>query len=424
MKRSVIFTTSRGARQILFWLELALICSGLILGPVAEGFQLQLQQTLNVRTLTNGRMVKVGMLTAGSTVDVPEQFKREDADHHVDIQASLNAWLDQSRYDSKKDDNSDFFFPVHVVRASPGSDASKLKLGTTYYMAVGFLAKRGRVLETTEPADVYSFDDATPYRTARPTNADSQLAGRAGTCPNGCANSPNSTATQAQAALDIAANHRGTSALNPRPVTRGSESAAPDGSFTPQGYPFFGGTNCSQFIDPQGNYGPEGQMILHEIERYPYLMSADNRLNEICHSYNSFSEAQKKNWLIWVFTSVIMQESGCNPTAQGDPRANPNGVPGGYTQMEMQRSLRLKKDLDVWHGRFCTNPAGMPQEDILDPETNIRCGFRHFYNHIALGNNIYARTTSNYWHALTSLPKDGERYLKAKRVISSYRGCR
>jgi hypothetical protein len=155
------------------------IIAGMILGPVSEALQIKLNSDLTIRnpipksnedSQTSKQLQREGVLRAGSIVSIPDSFTVKETNGTINLEATLNNWLRKAgrlsdkqdstnsnpglfQFKSKNDNNfrHDYFFPVKIVRAAPGSI-----LGTstskTHYMAIKFLARSGGALVVTQDA--------------------------------------------------------------------------------------------------------------------------------------------------------------------------------------------------------------------------------------------------------------------------------
>ena len=167
--RSTPSPESHSKRRLLFTSAMLACLASLTLSTAAVAFQLQIKDdNVQLRALSDGAMRPVGILTAGSTVDVPDDY-RVMRSGHVDVQASLAKWLSQSGYSQTRNpqlksggDANDFFFPVHIVRASPMSAVAGLHANREYYVSLRYLAQHGALLQTTEKAPVYDWQTTAP----------------------------------------------------------------------------------------------------------------------------------------------------------------------------------------------------------------------------------------------------------------------
>ena len=119
--------------------------------PVAHCLQVRTQQTLQFKSLTN-EQDETSLLRAGSIVDIPDRYRVLGADGRTNPELTLNNWLKtagQSSYqnakhegglfvDAEKKGAVDYFYPVKVVQAAPGSRLVNYQ-GQTYFLALRIL---------------------------------------------------------------------------------------------------------------------------------------------------------------------------------------------------------------------------------------------------------------------------------------------
>ncbi|MBK7892237.1 MAG: transglycosylase SLT domain-containing protein [Bdellovibrionales bacterium] len=125
------------------------------LASVAEAVQIQIKQSIKMRELLDSQMERVGLLKAGSIVEIPDEFviKRNG---RPDLELTLNNWLRKAgkatpqspqpglfEFDGEK---HDFFFPIRVVSPAAGSTLSLRADDGTPYIALSHLARRGNAM--------------------------------------------------------------------------------------------------------------------------------------------------------------------------------------------------------------------------------------------------------------------------------------
>lgn len=141
------------------------LCVGLsVLTALAPSLSLalevKLQQSINLRASSEGSSVlkKVGRLASGSIVSIPDEYAVKK-DGRVDFELTLNNWLskssnlsDEAGMKSFSETKKDFFFPIKIVKAAPGSELGDKD---SYMVALRFLQRKGALLETTETTDLH-----------------------------------------------------------------------------------------------------------------------------------------------------------------------------------------------------------------------------------------------------------------------------
>jgi hypothetical protein len=152
----------------------ALILS-LTLGPVsAQALKVRLSDGLNARQYEEGELKATGFLAAGSEVEIPDEYIQKRG-NKIDLELTLNKWLkeagslgnnpvddsaesagnqepDRFRFNGKR---YDYFFPVKVTRAVGKQPEDRNGKGTQY-IALSYLARKGRALVVTETATTFA----------------------------------------------------------------------------------------------------------------------------------------------------------------------------------------------------------------------------------------------------------------------------
>lgn len=151
------------------------IATTIAISPVAHALDVHLKKDLKVRTLVDNQMERVGLLAAGSVVEIPDSYKVLNARGDVDPELTLNNWLSKAGYQAKDikptkatydGERTDFFFPVKIKHAAPGSETKYLN-GKTHYMALRHLIRENGALIVDTPATLRkspSAEDLTPLR--------------------------------------------------------------------------------------------------------------------------------------------------------------------------------------------------------------------------------------------------------------------
>lgn len=432
--------------------HLAILISMTILSPVSHALQIKLGSNMHVRVVEGDELVSVGILKAGSVVEIPDQFKVTRPDGRIDGEASFNNWLLKANYSKKDvarkitDPRKDFYYPVRIVSMAKGSTGKNL-VNEVRFMALRVLARssgrmyvrkdspvykgrkqdvpldaRGDVEEAAAPAPSQTTaapsapnaddnsaddddDDSAPTQTPPPAprsnpraNADEDVnnEARSGTnedCPECSAREEAATTAQT---LATAITSRGYS-----DEARGLQGLVSQFPKT-----------CESFIKPDGSYGPLGQKVLKEMAPWKAFQqdwSSSARAAEACPNYNSFNAAERRHFWVYAFAAMEAEESGCNQNAGADAWLNPNGVAAGGAQIEEDAALRRGRD-KAYGGRFCG--GGNPYE----PNQNIRCAVRMLEDVADNGEGPFSRQ-NQYWSSY-KYPR-----MYAKALISQYKAC-
>ncbi len=166
---------TRIARPFMYALRALNILSlvaGLIGSPVSHAVEIKLNRSLRMSMVSNenGKAESaVGLLKAGSIVDVPDAFRVKNAKGETDAELTLNNWLKtagQIGYKQEKraggvvmknDTHIDYFYPIKVVRAAEGSNLPTYK-GKSYFMALRMLRQTPSGLMVTEDAPLEDLE--------------------------------------------------------------------------------------------------------------------------------------------------------------------------------------------------------------------------------------------------------------------------
>lgn len=126
---------------------------------LSYALEVEIQRSVNLRTSSADSSVlkKVGRLAAGSIVSIPDQYAvRKNGT--VDFELTLNNWLSNAStlandagMKNFTDSKRDFYFPIKVVKAAPGSQLGDLD---SYTVALHYLHRKGALLETTQDTDL------------------------------------------------------------------------------------------------------------------------------------------------------------------------------------------------------------------------------------------------------------------------------
>lgn len=136
---------------VLRWMQTSLLVLSMIFAPSAFAVQIQTGEALQFQSLANGRD-QIGVLRAGSIVDIPDQFRVNDRNGKFSSELTLNNWLKNAGQLGASQPNhgggilregeraTDYFFPVKIVSAAPGSKLPTTN-GKTYFLALRWLAR-------------------------------------------------------------------------------------------------------------------------------------------------------------------------------------------------------------------------------------------------------------------------------------------
>lgn len=166
-------------RKALSALQVLAIAIGVAWSPIARAVEVQLKIGLQLEQLSDAPREERGLLRAGSVVDIPNQFRVNGANGKLDSELTLNNWLKNAGRTGLREEHraggvlvrtaerTDYFYPVQIVKAAPGSDLKSYK-GKTYFLALRILKKQGDQLVTRE--------DTRPEPTAQSDRDDSTAA--------------------------------------------------------------------------------------------------------------------------------------------------------------------------------------------------------------------------------------------------------
>jgi hypothetical protein len=172
----------------------------------------------------------------------------------------------------------------------------------------------------------------------------------------------------------------------------------------PSGFP----RSCSAFIKSDGTYGSWGQAALREIAKHPAFLENWRSSSAACRNFNSFTDAQKRHFWVYLLAAVAARESTCQLDVDSPASINPNGVASGLYQIENKSSLRAGRDIQ-WGGRYCSG-------DPYSLEVNTRCGVKMLEDVIDNGDGPYS-SRNNYWSSLINSRTS------TKVLVSQYEDC-
>ncbi|MES3037163.1 MAG: hypothetical protein V4736_04575 [Bdellovibrionota bacterium] len=358
--------------------------------------EIKLNQNMYLRTEAGEYMNRVGKLTKGSVVSIPDEHTVK-TNGKIDLSATLKKWGAKSyKYDKN---GREKFFPITIVSAAPGSNP---KAGT-HYMALDFLRRRGNAevkLDVTKDAPVYSAPAPRPA-TATPAagTGSARTEGSDASCTT--CREPVTIVPQKVILHEIAE--------RVEPVTVGElvVTAAPKIEYNNfQGFkPSH--SACNKFIGRDGQYGEYGEAVLEAINGKQEFLN-DNSVRGVCPRFDSFSDAQKKHFWVWIFGSMAEKESGCRNDKPNWKSPNPPAV--GLFQMdgnEYQQSVRRS----MYGNNSCTG-------DMTNPAKNIQCAVETMsYFTTSKGKSLVRNSRDQYWQVLHST-RGG-----TAKMINKYRAC-
>jgi hypothetical protein len=171
----------------------------------------------------------------------------------------------------------------------------------------------------------------------------------------------------------------------------------------------FWSTDCEDFIQPDGSYGPWGLYL------YNHNTSANDKvlfdmppgdIPGVCPNYPKFNEDQKRNFWIWYAAAIAQEESSCNPDVH---------VKGTYGIAAGLWQLDLGKTKNYCHGICGTINA-------YNASANVSCGLNMLDWYTGLDRDIDHNVfwKGNYWQTMHE-GQSGER--RAVTLIKSLRAC-
>jgi hypothetical protein len=180
--------------QVSQWARLALtLLISVQLGvlPVAHAITIQIREDIKVRQPEDQQMERVGLLKAGSVIQIPD-FYRVYKNGRVDLELTLNNWLRHAGHNVSLEgqaapgvhtydgERRDYFFPVRVIHAAPGSSFAPGKEGGQHFIALRHLSRRGQALIVRTEAHITAM---TPEPQDLPTPVATTSAGAPPTPP-------------------------------------------------------------------------------------------------------------------------------------------------------------------------------------------------------------------------------------------------
>jgi hypothetical protein len=125
-----------------------------------------------------------------------------------------------------------------------------------------------------------------------------------------------------------------------------------------------GATQCTNFIQNDGTFGPWGQIVDNYITQPSvserFLGNNVAHITDACPRWAQLNREQRRHFWAWVFAAIAWDESKCRANAR-NPRGT-NGVAVGLLQMEERRASR------TWRGPNCR------AQTVTGARENILCG--------------------------------------------------
>jgi hypothetical protein len=406
----------------------------------AQSVDIKLDGDVNVRSTSDSSMAIVGLLKRGSIVSIPDDIAVK-VDGKIDLKQTLNKWQDSQtangpRKSSYRDGSgkawTDTFFPIKFVKPAPGSSVPKGAIQP--YLALKYMASQGMALVVNADAPIAARESDVADKTTT-----AEVIGCNGNCGQQPTTISKSTADTVKSVVEATQKVEPTKiAMAPvSPPKAAAAQPAPTGDYYyPQMLPRGLSASCQNFIKSNGDYGPWGQIVRTEINRYGgkdldnVYMNPDKNIGRykrhsgepsqsittICPNFYSFTPEQKMNFWVYTYAALANAESNCDPKRPASPGVyNPNGVAIGLFQMELSASLRRSKDRS-YGGNYC---AG----NITSPGVNIRCSAKVMEQLLLEGKGLYAKNIRQVWEKQYWGPFQANSS-RAKSAISQYRLCR
>jgi hypothetical protein len=147
---------------------------------------------------------------------------------------------------------------------------------------------------------------------------------------------------------------------------------------------------CNKFMFSDGSFGPWGVALISAFERVGTDCIYHSDWSEICPGYTNFSEAKKRQLMVFAFAAVADKESTCNPKAQAQGKTD---LAVGLFQLENSRRQRRAAD----RHDLCS-----PNAAVKDPKAitfQMQCAAGTFYDyHCVRSDDRYIRVgRGGYW---------------------------
>lgn len=382
------------------------------------------------------------------------------------------------------DSRKDFYYPVRVVSLAKGSTAPESLIGKTRFMALRVLARSQGGLVVKETAKIYvgprpaiplrpvsaaraaterpqpravpkpapprpnrpratlrsaisseqpALPEPTPQEptapadTSTPTDDQSDDASRVKPTPDASADPASSSESDTPSICETCEAARNARSTDDRATTLATDvqDTVLPAAFDREAQGLQGLTSkfapdCSNFIRPDGTYGPWGKIAIKELSRFPNTFLNARGMSAVCPNFNSpsFDDAEKRHFWVWALAAIASQESTCQTHVDSKDiwikrhgklvRFNPNGIASGLFQIEKDPELRAQRD-ERYGGTFCSGY-------VYSPSVNTRCAVRMLEDIVDNNEGPYTMT-NHYWSALI------DPGTKAKQMIRQYSAC-
>jgi hypothetical protein len=438
-----------------------------------------------LRTPADGTINKLGLLTKGSVISIDDDFIVMGSDGKIDLEASLEKWQANAKTEAKTKKKPGFYtiengtkqvyFPVKIVTAAPGSSAKIPASGG--FMALEFLQKRGNAQYVTvkdqqvvTPQTAHSIKPppppppppvapkapvvrqpvpaplAPPPPPPPPPPATHSPAPHASVTVDRAAkvivipppakpaktnpNCPDNTCAVTVVPSNAGAISDVTTALTQGSSAETSEVVDADDNHHFQG---FHGEDaaCSDFITADGKYGPMGKKLLADIAKDDGIYtSKDNGMSQVCPNYKKWkTDDERRNFDLWVFTSLFSQESGCELSAHADADALLH--PGRHTSKRHGKHRKPRKSqllnpngpadcfaqLPEWDWARQGEPAECQPSPKNNADVCLACAEKLMANHLESHRGLIS-PVDNYWGPLRYRENN-----KAQKAIKQYKAC-
>ncbi len=172
LSRSLRISRASRSRWVRLALSLILGCQVSFL-PVAHAITVQIREDIKVRQPEDQQMERVGLLKAGSVIQIPD-FYRVYKNGRVDLELTLNNWLRHAGHNVRLDgqaapgvhtydgERRDYFFPVRVIHTAPGSSFAPGRENGQHFIALRHLTRRGQALIVRTDAQITAMTPQPP----------------------------------------------------------------------------------------------------------------------------------------------------------------------------------------------------------------------------------------------------------------------
>lgn len=361
---------------------------------ISNALDLQIQRAINLRSGNTGEALqRVGRLEAGSIIRIPDEYAIR-TNGNVDFERTLNNWLsrasqlnDGTGLRSFNGTKRDYFFPVQIVQAAPGSQVGS---EGTFMIALRYLQRNGSLLVTSEAAPVFAETPATAAPTPQAV-AEAQAAAQA-----------------AQAAADAA---RAAAQQPPAPVQTNLEAAAPC-------------TNCDA---PQAPLAIPQSADRLRVALDSHLNRPLNRMSTRTtpHVDTAISRFERTCGMRFTdFLSSLRQEIASSSLRTTVPNALTSTTMLGLMTQETTGDCRARGDGGRSVGLFQVQSTRYSRDALRNPVTNARAALDNLESkRQALASDFdFSRMTENdRLRILVSAYNGGERWVRrAKEDLQQF----